>query len=126
MLNKAQILAADDLPKEVVTVPEWGGEVFVRMLTGTERDRFEASLQGEKGKIDLTNVRARFCSLTMVDDAGKRLFADNEVMGLGQKSAKALDRVFGASQKLNGLTDADVEELAKNSESDPADASSSD
>ena len=126
MLTKQQILDADDLPREKVTVPEWGGDVLVRMLTGTDRDRFEASIQGEGGKVDLKNVRARFCSLTMVDEGGHRLFADNEVLALGKKSAKALDRVFSAAQKLNGLTDDDVEELAGNSEGDPDGDSNSD
>jgi len=43
-LNKEQILRADDLKTEEVDVPEWGGSVRVRVLTGTERDAFESSI----------------------------------------------------------------------------------
>ena len=45
-LNREAILAAEDLPRELVEVPEWGGAVYVRALTGAERDQFEASKIG--------------------------------------------------------------------------------
>jgi len=36
---KADILAADDLPRVAVEVPEWNTTVWVREMTGSERDR---------------------------------------------------------------------------------------
>lgn len=45
---------------------------------------------------------------------------------LGRKSAAALDRVFAAGQRLNGLTNQDVDELAGNSMSDHSEDSVSD
>ena len=115
MLTKEQILAADDLPKEVVEVPEWGDSVIVRSMTGTERDDFEQSIYDSNGKSknsNLSNIRARLCSLTMVGENGKRLFELSDAVELGKKSAKALDIVFGVAQKLNGLSASDVDELA--------------
>jgi hypothetical protein len=56
--------------------------------------------------------------LTIVDEEGNRLFSDADVKLLGQKSAAALDKLFEVAQKLSGLKDEDVEELAKNSEDD--------
>ena len=44
MLNREAILSSVDLPKELVSVPEWGGDLYVRTLNGTERDAFEASM----------------------------------------------------------------------------------
>ena len=44
ILSKDAILAADDLPRETVHVPEWGGDVYVRTMSGTDRDAFETSL----------------------------------------------------------------------------------
>ena len=43
-LTKDQILEANDLQSESVTVPEWGGDVLVRTMTGADRDAFEASM----------------------------------------------------------------------------------
>ncbi len=115
ILNKNDILNADDLPKELVEVPEWGGEVYVRTMSGTERDTFEATIMGEDySERNYRNVRATLCSLTMVDEEGNRLFTDNEVGALGKKSAAALQRVFNVAQRLNGLSNEDVDDLAKN------------
>jgi hypothetical protein len=111
ILTKDAILAADDLPKERVNVPEWGGDVFVRTMTGTDRDAFEASLIGNDGRLE--NVRARLVSLTICSESGERLFSDDEIASLGSKSAKALDRLFAVSQRLNGIGAEQVEATKK-------------
>jgi len=112
MLSREAILQADDLPREAVAVPEWGGELYVRTLTGTERDRLEASLQGKKDRVDLENVRARFAVLTICDEQGTRLFTHADISKLGKKSAAALDRVFAVAQRLNGFSDSDAREVS--------------
>lgn len=126
LLTKNQILDADDIKKELVNVPEWGGEVLVRMLTGAQRDAFEDSMIKNRGKskeVNLVNIRARLAALCIVDESGTRLFNDTEIVNLGNKSAIALDRVFVAAQRLCGLTKEDVAELAKNLESGPSEGS---
>lgn len=120
ILTREQILQADDLKRETVEVPEWGGQVIVRCLTGTERDEFEAALIEFKGKsynVRLANARARLTALSVVDESGQRLFSEADVIALGQKSAAALDRVFDVAQRLSGLKPKDMEELLKNSPS---------
>ena len=101
ILSKDAILAADDLPRETVNVPEWGGEVLVRTMSGTDRDAFEASLLEKDGRME--NVRARLVALTLCDAQGDRLFDDSQSVALGRKSARALDRVFSVAQRLNGI-----------------------
>lgn len=126
-LTKDTIDQAKDLDaREKVPVPEWGGAgayVWIRMLSSWERDEFtEANLvQKGKGKkeLELRNLRARLVALTMVDDDGKRLYADEEAPLLGRKSAKVIQRLFDVASKLNGLDD-DLEDVAKNSEPGPA------
>ena len=119
LLGRDQILSAEDLEYEIVDVPEWGGKVRVRALTGSERDQFEASLVKEAGKIrkiDTANIRAKLVSLSIVDGEGNRLFGESDIALLGQKSAAALDRVFESAQKLSKISKEDVEELEGNSE----------
>ncbi len=111
ILTKEAILAADDLPRELVSVPEWGGDVFVRTMTGTDRDAFEASLIGKEGRME--NVRARLVSLTLCNEAGERMFDDAEIAALGKKSARALDRVFSVAQRLNGIGTEQVDAAKK-------------
>jgi hypothetical protein len=129
LLTREQILAADDLKRETIPVPEWGGDVIVKSLTGAERDAFEDSVVKQRGKsreLNLRNARARLVSLSLIDEAGNRLFTDADVELLGKKSAAALDRVFSAAQRLSGLTENDIDELAKNSGSGQSDSSTSD
>ena len=124
ILTRDAILQAEDLPRELVEVPEWGGAVYVRSLTGTERDAFEFSIveqRGRSAKMNLRNIRAKLVALSIVDGEGNRLFTDTDVKALGQKSAAVLDRLFAVAQRLSGLRDEDVEELAKNLESDQDD-----
>lgn len=118
LLTRDQILAADDLPRELVEVPEWGGAVLVRTLTGAERDQFEAQVVEMRGRkiksLNMANLRARLVSLCVVDEKGERLFTDADVKALGGKSAAALQRVFDVASRLSGLGEEDIEELEKN------------
>jgi len=129
LLTRDQILKAQDLPTEDVPVPEWGGTVRVRALTGAERDAFEQSIVEQRGRstrMNLQNLRAKLVALTVVDEEGNRIFSDSDAKLLGKKSALALNRVFEVAQKLSGLTSEDVEELTKNSESDQSEDSTLD
>jgi len=113
-LTADDILAADDRLFEDVPVPEWGGVVRVRGLSGAERDKFEASILDSKGRVRARNVRAKLAQLCMVDESGRPLFAEDQIDALGRKSAAALSRVFDVAQRLSGLTDQDMEELEGN------------
>jgi len=98
-------------------------------MSGAERDSFEASVVNMYGLTPVTNVRnirAKLCVLTIRDENGVRLFTDDDAAELGKKSADVLDRLFAISQHLSGISKADVEALAKNSESDPNEGSGSD
>ncbi|MCX4572290.1 hypothetical protein OHB41_03635 [Streptomyces sp. NBC_01571] len=118
-LSADDILNADDLAREDVSVPEWGGVVLVQGMTGTERDRFEAAMMnsemtGVSKDKALDMYRARLASACIVDENGKRLFQGAAVKRLGEKSAQALTRVVEVASRLSGLTDEDVEELTGN------------
>lgn len=120
-LNKAKILAANDVKLEKVHVPEWGDDVFLKTLSGTERDIFEESYTTDKMK----NFRSRFLVLTLCDDKGARLFTDSEVEQLGGKSAVVLNRLFDKSWQINAFRNEDVEALGKDSPSDQSGDSTS-
>lgn len=123
-LGRDEILNADDLTTEVVEVPEWGGKVRVKGLTGEERDQFEASVIGENTKNkrrNLGNLRARLVAMAVVDGEGKALFKRGDIPALGRKSAAALDRVFEKAMELSGMRDEDIDELTENFIDDQSD-----
>ena len=43
-LCRETILNANDIKTEEVNVPEWGGVVLVKSLTGSEKDKYEQSI----------------------------------------------------------------------------------
>lgn len=116
-LTAKDILKANDLKRERVEVPEWGGFLYVSTLSGEARDAYESSVvsfSGGEAKQDLANIRAKFVAATVTDEDGNLLFTSEQVKELGKKSASVLDRLFDKAQKLNAISDADIEELAKN------------
>ena len=118
LLSKEAILAASELKAEDVEVPEWGGTVRVRELTGTELDAYQASMRQQRGKnfvLNEANVRSKLAVRAIVGDDGERLFADSDAAALGKLSSAALDRVFEVAARLSRISDEDVEEMAKNS-----------
>lgn len=117
LLTKDEIISCDDLKHEDVEVPQWGGTVRVVAMSGAARDAFDDTLVkrvGDKVEQDLGNYRAKVCAACMVDESGNRMFSAKEVEALGKKSAAALEKVFDAADRLNGLTRNGVESAAKN------------
>ena len=119
VLTSDQIFAKNDIEKVYVPVPEWGGGVYVRGMSGAERDEFEESLVKGKGRnreVNLRNARAKLVVLCAVDEQGRQIFAKEAYRKLGSKSAKALDRIYAVASELSGVSEEDMDELTKNSE----------
>ena len=116
-LTRDEILAATDLPREEVEVPEWGGSVLVRGLTAKERVDLASRMVTTEGEIDnqqAIELQTLIPALCMIDDDGQRLFSDGDVALLGEKSSQALNRVFEVAQKLSALTPAASKAAEKN------------
>jgi hypothetical protein len=120
-LTKAAILSAADTKTEKVHVPEWNGDIYIKTLSGTDRDLFEDAYASEKMK----NFRPRFLVLTLCDESGERLFTDKEVADLGKKSSAVINRLFDKAWSFNAFRSEDVDALGKDSPSDQSEGSTS-
>jgi len=109
LLTRSAIFEAVDVVTETVEVPEWGGSVRVRGLTGKERDIFEQNSlrRNKKGDMELNmaNMRARLVAFCTVDENGERIFTDDDIAELGRKSAAPLERIAKVAQRLSGMGD---------------------
>lgn len=114
LLSKADIIAASDLKREEVDVPEWGGKVLVSSFSADAKDSIEFKLYNLNQKSGV-GIRAAYVGLALVDEHGQRLFTDEELPMLGTKFAGAVDRVFEVVSRINRISQADIEELEKNS-----------
>jgi hypothetical protein len=112
-LTADQILAADDAALLEVPVKEWGGSVFIRVMSVGERDAYEKMWIGKRDT-GIDNFRTEYLQRVLCDDKGVLLFSKDQVEKLGQKSAAVMTRLFEKAMKHNAMTEADVEELAKN------------
>ena len=123
LLNFDDIVASQDKEYQDVDVPEWGGTVRIATMSGEDRDRWELSMmqaddnseRGFKLNFDAYS-RVRLVAMCLVDDNFNRIFVTKEqIERLSQKSGKVMDLLYDVAQRVNGITDEDIDDLEKNS-----------
>ena len=135
LLDRAALLTKEKL--EVVKV-DLGNEefVYVRQMTGHERDAFEQSLlkknRDSKGTVisyeqATEDFRAKLAVLTLCDENGTLILqpSDYRVLSMSM-SARRLETIINKAQELNKISEEDKENLVKNSEGDLVASSSLD
>lgn len=116
-LSREEILAKRRPPKPV-NVPLWGGEVYLKYLSGVEFAAWEAWLQDQKEKADTVSpyARANLVVRCVCDESGARLFTDDDAKALGEAEGggAVLDYLWDLCAPMNGIGRAATEEIAKN------------
>jgi hypothetical protein len=108
-LDRAAIIAGAKPRIVTISVPEWGGDVCLREITAGQRDQWDAWQIEHDGAARYANIRARLLVLTICDEQGVRLFADNDIAVVSGLPAMSIDKLWDASCKLVGLRPEDVE-----------------
>lgn len=114
------LLTPDDilysvLKKQVLNIPEWGGDIYIREPSGLERSEFELLTKSINESDDLfKTIRGRCAVKCIVDEDGKRFFSDEQIDIVNSLSANALDRVLDAYREIALMVDDDIEKAAKN------------
>lgn len=130
-LTRGQILQAEDLERREVPVPEWGGTLLVRALTGAERGRIEADSLRQNGRgvtfspQSIETLRAKVVAMAAIDEDGTSLFTLRDVEALAGKSGAVLERLFDVVAEMSGISAGAIEELTANFEPGPSDDSGS-
>tara|TARA_R110000737_G_scaffold112160_1_gene145317 strand:+ start:12158 stop:12583 length:426 start_codon:yes stop_codon:yes gene_type:complete len=132
ILNREALMAAassGELPRVRVEVPELGGFVWVRGMSGIERDAWEKALvvRRRDGSVNVKseNLRARLAAKVLVDEFGTALLQDGDAQVLGGLRVDVLQRIFNEAQKLSGFSDEDLDDLKKDSGAEDGSVSSS-
>lgn len=135
LLDRKSLLKKEEV--QIVKVELGKDEfVYVRQMSGRERDTFEQSLIKEvkdaAGTVTgydrtLMDFRAKLAVVTLCDEKGVSLLqpSDYEMLSINM-SAKRLEKIVNEAQKLNAITEEDKENLVKNSGGDQVASSSSD
>jgi hypothetical protein len=126
-LDRITILSKLDQRREACEVPEWGCYVWVGSWTAGTRWRILRDWQrGQSDGETRLDMITLVVALSVVDEYGKRMFSDEDIPGLQQKTATALQRIFDAAMRLNGMSEVAVAALGKGSGTTATDASPSD
>jgi len=134
LLNREMLLQRDELQIEKVELTK--GYVYVREMTGKEKDTWEKSLMKQKPsgnknrpidyEVDIEGFRAKLAVVTVCDADGVLLFKPQDVQTLNSMmSASNLDKIITVAQRLNRISEEDKEEILKNSEAVQENSSSS-
>lgn len=116
LLDKVRILAAADFRQEVVDVPEWGGPIRLRGLSGSERAWCDRMLQEvQAGKAAAMSYNAALVACSAIDSDGNAVFTRAEASALASKSYEVLDRLAFKILELSGATVSSQQNTEKNS-----------
>lgn len=120
-LNRKQLLLKEPIQMEKVQINE-EDFVFVRQMSGRERDRFEQSIikrvkgpKGEETQTVMTDFRAKLAVATVCDEKGEYLLDAEDIPTLSQNmTAATLEKIVEVANRLNKISEKDKEELTKN------------
>jgi len=120
LLDRKKLLKRDDFQIRKVDLGD-GDFVYVRQMSGRERDRFEQSLIVESKNAEsgfekaLDDFRAKLAVVTVCDEQGNLLLEPSDASTLSQNmSAAKLEKIVSVAQELNKITEGDKEALTKN------------
>jgi hypothetical protein len=131
VLSRADFIAATQMKREAVPVPELGGTVFISQLYAAQLLDYNEYLQQLKrdGATEITpsislELMARLVSLAACDETGVPLFTESDVKELTKSHPGVLLALSTKAMELSGLSSDAVKEVAEQLKKNQNDASS--
>ncbi len=107
VLTAEDILCKDDIETVDCYVPEWGGTVKLRSLSGLEAERFVAAFPpGERQSASAVHIVA----LCAIKEDGTPFFTSEQVEELKKKSLRGIMRLQKEVLRINGLSEEGLKE----------------
>lgn len=100
-----KIFAAQDIPTEVVNIPEWGVDVLVRGMSAGDRitlmqNAFDQATQQVNMSIVYPDV---VVSCTYDPDSNEPIFTNEDKSAILAKSSAAVERLANVGLRLSGI-----------------------
>lgn len=117
MSLRDRIIAADDIGRHLVEVPEWGVEIEVRTLSAGMRTRMLKTAQTAEGEVDLELLYPTVLIATCYDpETDEPVFTSDDIQIIQEKSATAVEALAQKAMEVSGMTgEASVDEEGKDS-----------
>ena len=127
MSLRDKIMAAEDIPSESVSVPEWGVDVLVKGMSAGERIRlmqnaFDQNTQQVNMSIVYPDV---LVACTFDPKTGEAVFSDEDKSAILAKSSAAVERLANVGLRLSGIGKDEQDEAGKTFSNTQSDDSSS-
>lgn len=100
-----KILAAQDIPSEPVTIPEWGVDVVVRGMSAGERiDLMQNAFDQNTQQVNMSIVYPDVVvACTFDPDSSEPVFTDADKPLILSKSSAAVERLANVGLRLSGI-----------------------
>lgn len=118
-ISREQLLRPVPVEKEKVFIPELDDHVWVKGMTAAGRSKFERQFQtstGKSNKRKVAEIRERMVVACCCTEDGTQLFAEDDIEVIGKQPIAMIERIVNVAQRLCGMSNEDVELMAKNSE----------
>ena len=120
MFDKNQLRELMRGSVKTVNVPEWGGDVGIRMLSAADLVHLRSFAKDDATKAtadDDLNAMCELLSMALSDLDGKRMFTPDELREWSGSQIGIMNQLVEETQKHNGFGKQADEELTKNSAS---------
>lgn len=116
------ILAADDLGKEIMDMPEWGGKVLVYGISGAARDFLADRYVNNVEETTSTgaNFQRAMVAYGLLGPSADRDEVTRVAEGLAMKAPGSVGRIFQKVMELSGIGPNRIEEVTKALKDDPS------
>lgn len=127
MSLRDKILAADDIPSELVRIPEWDVDLLVRGMTARDRIRLmQTAVDPNTGQINMSIVYPDVVVACVLDPATKQpVFTEDDKESVLGKASAAIETIAAVGLRLSGIGKDEQDAMGKDSSASPSDDSSS-
>ena len=125
MSIKAKIRSAQDIDREIITIPEWDVSIEVRSMTVRQRASFVAASQDTSDNGDkIENVYGQILVTCCIDpEDGSPVFTEDDLSWLmTEKSGAVIDRLVTSCLEVSGLKEKAIDEVGKSYSASPTDS----
>lgn len=116
MSLRDRIFAADDIGRESLEVPQWGVTLEIRTMTAHRRSQMLKAAALDEGGVDLDVLYPMLVVSCVFDpETGEAVFTNDDMAGLQEKSAAAIELVATKAMEMSGMTAKAVDAEGKSS-----------
>ena len=110
-LTLDQIKTADDIKQNIVEIPEWGGDVKIKCMSGRLRNNLEQKVASNAPHGDIKMLVITSCCL---GEDGNPLFTPADKKWLVEKASSPIETLFVEICKISGMGKEAFEEAEGN------------